>query len=105
MNDRQEPGAGASTGSIECRGASPDTQVCILHRLLRGPGVAENAVGKTVSDTAVPVIQRQERRMIATGNGRYEFVVSWSQVGHCACLLDHTCPTIRPDHLVTEFAV
>src|SRR5215208_2363964 len=98
MDDGQEPGACVATRCIERRGAPPDAQICVLYRLLRRPGIAEDPVSEAIAHPTMTVIQRQQRRLIAAGNVRNELVVSRSQVDHRTCLLDHTRWRIGPDH-------
>src|SRR5215213_1801964 len=98
MNDGQEPGARTAARYIERRGTPPDAQIGVLHRLFRRPGIAEDAVSEAIAHPAMPVIQRQQRRLISAGHRRDEFVVGKSQVGHRTCLLDHTRLHIGPDH-------
>src|SRR5829696_5148080 len=58
VDDRQEPGAGASTRWIKRRRPPPEDRVRVLHRLFGRSGVTQDAVGEAIGDPTVAIVKR-----------------------------------------------
>ena len=75
VHERQEPRRGLRAGDVEPRGTAPDGEEPLLDGVLRQRRVADDPQGQSVGRSAVPVVQRRERAVVARGAARYQACV------------------------------
>ena len=81
MHERQDPGARLPALRQKARGAAPDREEGLLHRVLRKSLVTEDANREPVGDAAVAVVQLRKRNLVRPRGQRNDRLVG--EMGKC----------------------